>query len=128
MIIPADVESGGAIEAGGPEFLDLIASESKNYQLQLGAGIIWSDSICMERYGQGYLGCIAAQQREILDLIAFRKNGEKDPRRRAGVEFFSVLRAVTLTAFTSDIGAKYLGSAGNPCWKEFQGVPGMPEE
>jgi hypothetical protein len=88
MIIPADIETGGAIEAGVPEFLDLIASENKDYQLQLGGGIMWLDSTCIERYGQTYISCIAAQQEEILDLIAFGKNGEKDPRLGTGIDVF----------------------------------------
>jgi hypothetical protein len=73
----------------------------------------------MERYGQGFLGCIAAQHREILDLIAFRKNREKDPRLGTGIKFFSVLRKVTVTAFfASEIGARYLEHAANPYSKE----------
>ena len=54
-IIPSDQESGGAIEAGAPEFLDLLSSENKDFQLQLGGGIMWLDAICMQRYGQIYL-------------------------------------------------------------------------
>jgi len=38
-IIPTDSESGGAIEAGVPELIDLIASENEDYQLQLVAGL-----------------------------------------------------------------------------------------
>jgi hypothetical protein len=109
-IIPADSEAGGAIEAGVPEFLDLVADENKNSQLQLGGGVKWLDSTCIERYGQAYLACTAAQRKEILDLIAFRKNGEKDSRLRAGINFFSVLRKTTVNGFfTSEIGIKYLG-------------------
>jgi hypothetical protein len=127
-IIPPDHQTGGAIEAGAPEFLDLIASENKDYQLQLGGGIMWLDSTCIERYGQTYLACIPAQQEEILDLIAFRKNAEKDSRLGPGVEFFSVLRKGTADGFfTSEIGIKYLGYIGNTYLKEFPGCPEIPE-
>jgi gluconate 2-dehydrogenase gamma chain len=68
-IIPTDQGSGGAIEAGAPEFLDLLSSENKNLQLQLGGGIMWLDATCMERYGQTYLQCAPGQQTEMLDLI-----------------------------------------------------------
>ena len=37
-IIPADADSGGAIEAGAPEFIDLITSENAEYQKTLGDG------------------------------------------------------------------------------------------
>src|SRR6266702_4916660 len=37
-IIPANADSGGAIEAGAPEFIDLLTSENKDYQRALGGG------------------------------------------------------------------------------------------
>ena len=127
-IIPADQESGGAIEAGAPEFLDLLSSENKDLQLQLGGGIMWLDATCMERYGQTYLQCAPWQQTEMLDLIAFRKNADKDPRLSPGIEFFSTLRKYTADGFfTSEIGIKYLGYIGNTYLREFPGCPAIPE-
>jgi gluconate 2-dehydrogenase gamma chain len=127
-IIPSDQESGGAIEAGAPEFLDLLSSENKDLQLQLGGGIMWLDSTCMERYGQTYLQCAPGQRTEMLDLIAFRKNADKDPRLRPGIEFFSTLRKYTADGFfTSEIGIQYLGYVGNTYLKEFPGCPAIPE-
>jgi Gluconate 2-dehydrogenase subunit 3 len=109
MIIPADLEAGGAIEAAVPEVLDLVASENREFQTQLDRGIMWLDRTCVERYGQSYLKCGVAQQREILDLIAFRRNGEKDKRLVPEIEFFSTLRKSTIKAFfTSEIGIRYL--------------------
>ena len=79
-IIPADSDSGGAKEAGAPEFIDLLTSENPKYQLKLGGGVMWLDAECMERYDKAYLECAPDQQKQILDLIAYRKNAEKDPR------------------------------------------------
>src|SRR6266542_564625 len=73
-IIPADGDSGGAIEAGAPEFIDLLTSENKGYQGILGGGVLWLDGACSDRYGKVYLDCPAVQQKEILDQIAYRKN------------------------------------------------------
>jgi gluconate 2-dehydrogenase gamma chain len=127
-IIPPDQESGGAVEAGAPEFIDLLTSENKDLQLQFGGGIMWLDTTCVERYGQTYLQCAAEQRKEMLDLIAFRKNAEKDPRLSAGIEFFSTLRKYTADGFfTSKIGIKYLGYIGNTYLKEFPGCPAIPE-
>jgi len=127
-IIPSDQESGGAIEAGAPEFLDLLSSENKDLQLQLGGGFMWLDSTCMERYGQTYLQCAPGQRTEMLDLIAFRKNADKDPRLRPGIEFFSTLRKYTADGFfTSEIGIQYLGYIGNTYLKQFPGCPAIPE-
>ena len=128
-IIPEDEEGGGAIEAGAPEFIDLVTSENRELQLQLGGGIMWLDSTCSERYGQSYLDCTAREQTEILDLIAFRKNAEASPPLRPGVEFFSTLRKFTADGFfTSEIGMKYLGYIGNTYLSEFPGCPPVPEK
>src|ERR1700685_3720181 len=71
-IFPADADSGGAIEAGAPEFIDLLTSENPKYQLTLGGGIEWLDSTCADRYGKAWIDCTPQQQTEILDLIAYR--------------------------------------------------------
>src|SRR5271165_3979530 len=86
-IIPADADSGGAIEAGAPEFIDLLTSENEKYQLKLGGGLMWLDLTCSDRYGKPYLDCASEQQKEILDKIAFAKNAKTDPGITQGVEF-----------------------------------------
>src|SRR5690349_10214435 len=107
-IIPPDDHSGGAIEAGAPEFIDLLTSENTDYQLTLGGGLMWLDSTCIDRNGKAYLDCTPAQQKEILDLIAYRKNAVADPSVSQGVEFFAILRNLTADGFfTSEIGIKY---------------------
>src|SRR5689334_11027891 len=35
-ILPADADAGGAMEAGAPEFIDLLTSENEEYQQKLG--------------------------------------------------------------------------------------------
>jgi gluconate 2-dehydrogenase gamma chain len=127
-IIPADSESGGAIEAGAPEFIDLLTSENPNYQLKLGGGLMWLDGVCADRYGKTYLDCTPEQQKEILDAIAYAKNAEKDPSLSQGVEFFAFLREMTADGFfTSQIGIKYLGYIGNTYLISFNGCPPVPE-
>src|SRR5208282_3023618 len=56
-IIPADSDSGGANEAGAPEFIDLLTSENPEYQLKLGGGLMRLDAECTDRYGKAYLDC-----------------------------------------------------------------------
>jgi gluconate 2-dehydrogenase gamma chain len=126
-ILPADADSGGAIEAGAPEFIDLLTSENPKYALTLGGGIMWLDSTCLDRYGNAYLDCTAQQKTEILDLIAYRKNVVQDPNLGPGVEFFSFLRGMTADGFfTSKIGIDYLGYIGNGYLAEFPGCPPVP--
>ncbi len=126
-IIPSDDDAKGAIEAGAPEFIDLITSENQEYQLALGGGMMWLDNTCVDRYGKVYLDCTPAQQKEILDLIAYRKNAKQDPSLGQGIEFFGLLRKLTADGyFTSEIGIEYLGYIGNTFLKEFPGCPPVP--
>ena len=128
-IIPADEQAKGAIEAGAPEFIDLITSENKDYQVALGGGMMWLDNTCIDRYGKVYLDCTPEQQKEILDLIAYRKNFKKDPSLGQGIEFFGLLRRLTADGyFTSEIGIEYLGYIGNMFVKDFPGCPPVPGE
>jgi hypothetical protein len=126
-IIPADADSGGAIEAGAPEFIDLLTSENTDYQKTLGDGLKWLDATCTTRFGKAYLDCAPSQQKEILDLIAYRKRAERDESLVQPVEFFSFLRNFTADGFfTSKIGIKYLGYKGNTFLTEFPGCPPVP--
>ena len=126
-ILPADGDSGGALEAGAPEFIDLLTSENKDYQAVLGGGLMWLDGACMDRYGKVYLACAAEQQKEILDKIAYRKNALTDTSLSQGVSFFSFLRNMTADGFfTSEIGIKYLGYVGSSFLTEFPGCPPVP--
>src|SRR3984885_4260887 len=126
-IIPSDEDAKGAIEAGAPEFIDLITSENKEYQIALGGGLMWLDNTCVDRYGKVYLDCTPAQQEEILDLIAYRKNAMQNPSLGQGIEFFAFLRKLTADGyFTSEIGIEYLGYIGNTYLKDFPGCPPVP--
>src|SRR5213592_2771404 len=127
-IIPAEDGTGGAIEAGAPEFIDLLTSENPDYQLKLGGGLMWLDATCTDRYGKAYLDCAAPQQKETLDAIAYRANALKDPSLAQGVAFFAFLRNLTADGFfTSEIGIKYLGYIGNKYMPDFPGCPPVPD-
>src|ERR1700686_1679390 len=77
-IIPKDDHSGGAVEAGAPEFIDLLTSENEDYQLKFGGGLLWLDNFCIDRYDKVYLEGTPQQRQEVLDLIAYRKNAKQD--------------------------------------------------
>jgi gluconate 2-dehydrogenase gamma chain len=129
MIIPKDAKSAGAIEAGAPEFIDLLSSENEEYQLLLGGGLMWLDNFCVDRYSQTFLQCQPSQRKEALDLIAFKKNAKTDPSLSQGVRFFGVLRHMTADAFyTSKIGIDDLQYIGNTALAEFPGCPPFPQE
>ena len=90
--------------------------------------MMWLDATCTDRFGKLYLDCTPEQQKQILDLIAYRKNAKSDPSLGPGIEFFSFLRNLTADGyFTSEIGIKDLGYIGNKYLKGFPGCPAVPE-
>jgi len=126
-ILPKDEKSAGALEAGAPEFIDLLTSENDEFQVKLGGGLLWLDSRCADDYGKTYLECTAEQRKEILDLIAYRKNAKKDASLSQGVAFFSLLRNMTCDGFyTSKIGIEDLQYIGNTSRSEWPGCPELP--
>lgn len=128
MILPKDEKSGGAVEAGAPEFIDLLTSENKKFQLRLGGGLMWLDHFSNQRYGNSFVACTPEQKKETLDLIAFRKNARTDHTLSQGVSFFALIRNMTCDAFyTSKIGIEDLQYIGNTSLSDFPGCPPLPE-
>ncbi len=127
-ILPKDDVSGGAVEAGAPEFIDLLTSENEDYQALLGGGLMWLDNFCTDHYDHLFLECTSAQQKEVLDLIAYRRNAKSDSTLSQGIAFFARLRDMTCTGFyTSKIGIADLQYIGNTALAEFPGCPPLPE-
>lgn len=123
-IIPSDEHSAGAIEAGVPQFIDLLASDNQEFRARLGGGLIWLDSPCKDRYRKVFVDCSPQQRQKILDQIAYRRNVQKDPQLRQGIDFFSFVRDPTADGFyTSPIGIKDLRYKGNTYVAEFPGCP-----
>jgi len=128
MILPKDETSGGAVEAGAPEFIDLLTSENEEYQGIFGGGLMWLDNFCVDRHEHVFLACPTAQQMEVLDLVAYKKNAETNPELSQGIAFFAKLRHMTCDGFyTSKIGIEDLKYIGNTALAEFPGCPKLPE-
>jgi gluconate 2-dehydrogenase gamma chain len=127
-IIPKDEKSGGAVEAGAPEFIDLLTSENVEFQTQLGGGLMWLDTHCIDEFGKVYMECTPEQRKTTLDLIAYRRNGKTTPGLKPGIAFFVTLRNMTCDGFyTSKIGIADLQYIGNTSVHEFPGCPPVPE-
>lgn len=127
-IIPKDERSGGAVEAGAPEFIDLLTSENLEFQNRLGGGLMWLDSYCLDHYGKLYMETTPEQRKEIIELIAYRKNAKANPELHQGVAFFAFLRNMTCDGFyTSKIGIEDLQYIGNVTRSEWPGCPALPE-
>jgi gluconate 2-dehydrogenase gamma chain len=128
MILPKDGRSGGAVEAGAPEFIDLMTSENEEYQTRLGGGLVWLDSHGADLWDKTFLQATPEQRSQVLDQIAYRKNGLQDASLTQGIAFFSFLRKLTFDAFfTSKIGIEDLQYIGNTSQREFPGCPALPD-
>lgn len=122
QVIPKDARSGGAIEAGVPEFMDFIMNEYKGNQGWMRDGLKWLNGECQKRFSRGWAACSPAQQREVLTDIAFPKKAT--PAFKQGAEFFTRFRDLTSSGFwTSRIGIKDIGYMGNITMSEWTGCP-----
>jgi len=124
LIIPSDEHSRGALEAGAADFIDFLCNASDEMKDIYTGGILWLDEAMKHRYaGKDFLGAEPAQQTEMLDLIAYRKNAS--PELNPGIQFFTWCRRMVADAYyTSPIGMKDLGYVGNAAMSEFK----VPQE
>ena len=139
LIVPADDVSGSAVDAGAPEFIDLLASQNARLAQIFHGGLAWLDAEMRTRHDKPFTECTPAQQTALLDLLVAAERAERDrkaeetiyqrsPNYRQfsnytvkrpsplgpGMAFFDWVRKMTVDAFyTSPIGIKDLGYAGN---------------
>ncbi len=112
IIIPADEESGGALEAEVPDFIEFMMKDMPEMQLVTRGGIMWLNSQCNSMFGRSFTECSDEQQLEIIEKIAWPDNAAPD--MQYGVRFFNRMRDLTVTGFfTSQIGVSYLDYRGN---------------
>jgi gluconate 2-dehydrogenase gamma chain len=121
IIIPKDDVSGSATDAGVPDFIEFIVKDKPELQTPVRGGLRWLDVQCMKRFGKSFVDCSEQQRIEMVDEIAFPELAK--PEMRQGVSFFNTMRDLTATGFfTSEIGIKDLGYAGNTP-NQWDGVP-----
>ena len=119
LIIPKDDVSAGALEAGAPEFIDLLASGNKRLATIFTGGLGWLNHQTQTSHGKAFADCSVEQQTALLDQIAYRKN--ESPELAAGIRFFDWARRMTVDAFyTSKIGIEDIGFKGNNGMAKFQ--------
>ena len=125
-IVPADERSPGALRAGAADFIDFLCAATDDMKRIYTGGIAWLDDEMRQRYdGKDFVDATPAQQKEFLDLIAFRENRAKDPTLGPGIQFFSWTRSMVVDAYyTSPIGFKELGYMGNTAMTHFS----VPQE
>ena len=134
LIIPKDERSGGAIDAGVPEFMDFIMIDQEDRQVAMRGGLAWLDLESQRRFDKTFFAASDAQRREILDDIS--TYGELKPGLSHGRTFFRSFRDLTASGFwTSKMGIEDLGYIGNTFVPEWKGCPpevlaklGLPDE
>lgn len=139
LIIPADEHSGSAVDAGAPEFIDLLCSQNPELADIYTGGLLWLDAQMRRQQGATFLEATEEQQTSLLDRLVEEGDPDKIEAARAtrygasedyqgfsayrihpvsdlapGVRFFEWLRKMTVDAFyTSPIGIEDVGYQGN---------------
>ena len=112
IIIPKDEKSGSASDAKVPEFIEFIVNDMPDNQTPIRGGLRWLDLQCLRRYNNTFRESTAAQQIELVTMIAYPKKAKPDMAQ--GVSFFTRIRDLTATGFfTSQMGVKDIGYMGN---------------
>lgn len=115
LIVPADAGGGSAVEAGAPEFIDLLCSQNPDLMGIYADGLEWLDAATRRAQGRTFVDASAAQQTAMLDALVAAERGEPSPADlRDGLGFFNWVRRMTVDAYyTSPIGLADVGFAGN---------------
>jgi hypothetical protein len=126
LIIPADERSPGALAANAAAYIDFLCSASDEMKEIYTGGLAWLDAAIHRETGAPFVKASEAQQRALLDRIAYRKNAS--PALNPGIQFFTWARNMTVDAYyTSPIGMKEIGFMGNGAMAEFKVPAGAVE-
>ena len=114
LILPGGEAYKSASEAEVPDFIEFMAKDIPEMQIDLRGGLMGLDHESNTRFGAEFISLEQAQQHEILDEIAYYDPEVPEEERPAATNFFSLLRNLTLTGFyTSKLGVEELGYKGN---------------
>ncbi|MCB0456158.1 MAG: gluconate 2-dehydrogenase subunit 3 family protein [Flavobacteriaceae bacterium] len=120
LILPP-TEAGSIADANVVPFIEFMAKDVPEFQTKIKGGLVWLDIYCNAKYKLTFRSCTEAQQKEVLDLIAWPDPEAKEHPHE--VQFFSLMRNLVLTGyFTSEVGIKELGYKGNEP-NNWDGVP-----
>ncbi len=123
LIIPADDRSGGATQAGVPEFIDdWLDFKGGKLKAEILGGLTWLDVECNRAFGHDFIACDSSRQKKMLDRIAYPDKAA--PADLNYVAFFDDLRDLVASGFfSSEMGVKDLPYLGNKPANEWPGCP-----
>ncbi|MCO5723288.1 gluconate 2-dehydrogenase subunit 3 family protein [Robiginitalea marina] len=114
LILPPDEKHGGPLDAGVPDFIDFMARDYPPFQVTLRGGLMWLDHKSNTEYGLEFKTAEEAQQKELLDAIAFYDPEIPLEEHPLEIQFFSLVRNLTVCGYyTSKPGIEELGYQGN---------------
>jgi gluconate 2-dehydrogenase gamma chain len=123
MIVPADSNSKGALDAGAPEFIDFLCSRNADLAEIFSGGLAWMDEEMRRRNQPPFVDASVQERTGLLDVLAYRKN--ETPANAPGIRFFNWARNMVIDAYyTSPVGMKDLGFMGNGAVAHFS----VPQE
>ena len=146
LIVPADNVSGSGVDAGAPEFIDLLCSQNEKLADIYHGGLAWLDAEMRKRVAKRFVEASEAEQKAMLDTLVkaevaeTTRRGEELVYQRSavykdftgytterasdlgpGVRFFDWVRKMTVDAFySSPIGVKDLGFKGNGAYSKYE--------
>jgi hypothetical protein len=138
LIIPRDERSGSATEAGVPEFMDFLMTDTtdderwrEGRRTAMRGGLAWIDATCLRRFGKRFVACAETERTALLDDIAYTKDEgrSREPRDvsvrvEPGPAFFNSFRDLTASGFwSSQMGVEDLQYKGNTYVAEWKGPP-----
>ncbi len=127
LIVPADAGGGSGVDAGAPEFIDLLCSQNDELADIYQGGLAWIDATMRRRDGTGFVDAPAARQTALLDaLVSAERAGRAETAGdlAAGVSFFNWVRRMTVDAYyTSPIGIADVQYQGNAVLTGFEVPP-----
>lgn len=122
LIIPRDERSGGATDAGVPEFMDFMMTDRPEWQTEMRGGLAWVDDQCLARFGKTFVECAGSERTALLDDIAWPDRAAAEMTH--GVAFFNGFRDLTASGFwSSRMGVEDLQYMGNVPLPEWRGCP-----
>ena len=114
LILPSSEKFIGASDAKVVDFIEFMTKDYPPFQADVRGGLMWLDHQSNKVNNQVFIKATVEQQKAVLDEIAFYDAKIPEHKRPFGVNFFSLIRNLTLTGFyTSKIGIEELGYKGN---------------
>lgn len=114
LVVPADGGGGSAVDAGAPEFIDLLCSENERLAEIYRGGLAWLDEAMGGAGDGGFVGVPVERQTAMLDALVDAERDGSGGDLEAGVRFFGWVRRMTVDAYyTSPIGIRDVGYQGN---------------